>query len=629
MPRLPDFVPRVGQQNPQTPGYSAPRVAPVQDATGGQMADLGQALVQGGSAALRISDYIDDVAATTAYNTFDAELSKLESGYGQMQGKTAMDAYKGTLDSATALRRKFEESLDSERQRQLFASRAGVRFADGEIRLGAHGARQTQVAKIETLEAGSSGAFTNYEKTMAFARTLPDEDARADQEAVAMSYLQAGMKQKLEASVLRGEPPEMQEAIRVGTLDKVHDSMLDTLVSQDPQGAADYLRRFQGEMSTGTVAKRTKELEHAGVQQRSMAFAFDAMGQAAKRGGTLAEQESYASQIASLSYKGGKLDAASYAAASDRIRKEFGVQRDLQAKLSNDAVIAAEKFFLDPANKDKTLTDLDPKVTRVLEESGQLDVVQRLAARQKGYDPEMWDRVQQMTDEQHRAIGDEEFGAMALRLSPPQRELAKKLRIAAVGSPEARAKAAAGVTEAQEMRSVGRRILKDQLAEVSTDKDATNALLDDFVVDISQQWNSYVRVKNINPEDRAEFTTFLRKEEARRVTTRDGAQKSPYQLERTARLDLEANPVVLFQGKPTRVSDLPIQVTVFTPDGSTETASRDQIAARFTKLNQREPTQQELAETIAAYMRSSTQTPPRVQLPPRAIPYAPTVDIKR
>jgi len=629
MPRLPDFVPRVGQQNPQTPGYSAPRVAPVQDATGGQMADLGQALVQGGSAALRISDYIDDVAATTAYNTFDAELSKLESGYGQMQGKTAMDAYKGTLDSATALRRKFEESLDSERQRQLFSSRAGVRFADGEIRLGAHGARQTQVAKIGTLEAGSSGAFANREKTLVFARTLPDEDAKAEQEVIANSYLQAGLKQKLEASVLRGEPPEMQEAIRVGTLDKVHDSMLDTLVSQDPQGAADYLRRFQGEMSTGTVAKRTKELEHAGVQQRSMAFAFDAMGQSAKRGGTLAEQESYASQLASQSYKDGKLDAASYAAASDRIRKEFAVQRDLQSKLSNDAVIAAEKFFLDPANKDKTLTDLDPKVTRVLEESGQLDVIQRLAARQKGYDPEMWDRVQQMTDEQHRAIGDEEFGAMALRLSPPQRELAKKLRIAAVGSPEARAKAAAGVTEAQEMRSVGRRILKDQLAEVSTDKDATNALLDDFVVDISQQWNSYVRVKNINPEDRAEFTTFLRKEEARRVTTRDGAQKSPYQLERTARLDLEANPVVLFQGKPTRVSDLPIQVTVFTPDGSTETASRDQIAARFTKLNQREPTQQELAETIAAYMRSSTQTPPRVQLPPRAIPYAPTVDIKR
>lgn len=260
MPRLPDFVPRVGQQNPQTPGYSAPRVAPVQDATGGQMADLGQALVQGGSAALRISDYIDDVAATTAYNTFDAELSKLESGYGQMQGKTAMDAYKGTLDSATALRRKFEESLDSERQRQLFASRAGVRFADGEIRLGAHGARQTQVAKIGALEAGSSGAFTNYEKTMAFARSVPDENARADQEAVAMSYLQAGLKQKLEASVLRGEPPEMQEAIRVGTLDKVHGGMLDVLLRDYPKGAASYLQRFQGEMSEGTRSVASQRL---------------------------------------------------------------------------------------------------------------------------------------------------------------------------------------------------------------------------------------------------------------------------------------------------------------------------------------------------------------------------------
>lgn len=260
MPRLPDFVPRVGQQNPQSPGYSAPRVVPVQDATGGQMADLGQALVQSGSAALRVADYIDDVAATTAYNTFDAELSKLESGYGQMQGKAAMDAYKGTLDSATALRRKFEESLDSERQRQLFASRAGVRFADGEIRLGAHGARQTQVAKVGALEAGSSGAFTNYEKAMVFARSVPNEDARADQEAVAMSYLQAGMKQKLEASVLRGEPPEMQEAIRVGTLDKVHGGMLDVLLRDDPKGAASYLQRFQGEMSEGTRSVASQRL---------------------------------------------------------------------------------------------------------------------------------------------------------------------------------------------------------------------------------------------------------------------------------------------------------------------------------------------------------------------------------
>lgn len=290
--RVPEFVPRVKPQAPQSPGLAAPGVAPVRDATGPQMAALGEGLQAAGVAADRLGDWIDETQAQSVYNLFDEELSKIESSYGQLQGKDAMDAYQKTVESVGAARKKFEGSLQNERQRAMFASRAQVRQGDGEVRLSAWGAKQTKTAKIGSLEAASAGSFRNYQNTLAFARGIPNEDARAEQEATARSWLDTGLRQREEAMRLLGSTDEQVAEMRMSTTSEVHAGVLESLES-DPVAMRDYLTRHQGEMNlhAQNVAKdRLARAERLAATEKRDAAAWAFASRLSESGSSPTEQ---------------------------------------------------------------------------------------------------------------------------------------------------------------------------------------------------------------------------------------------------------------------------------------------------------------------------------------------------
>lgn len=250
MPRIPEFVPRVRPETPQSPGLAAPGVAPVRDATGQQMAALGEGLQAAGVAADRLGDWIDETQAQSVYNLFDEELSKIESSYGQLQGKDAMDAYQKTMESVGAARKKFEGSLQNERQRMMFASRAQVRQGDGEVRLGAWGAKQTKAAKVGSLEAGSAGSFRNYQNTLVDARESVDPASRRVLEEKAKSWLDTGLRQREEAMRLLGSTDEQVAEMRATSLNDAHGAVLTGLLkSDDTKGAQSYFAANEKEIT--------------------------------------------------------------------------------------------------------------------------------------------------------------------------------------------------------------------------------------------------------------------------------------------------------------------------------------------------------------------------------------------
>lgn len=268
MPRIPEFVPRVRPEVPQSPGYSAPGVAPVRDATGQQLAALGEGLQAAGVAADRIGDWIDEVQAQDTFNLFNEELAKIETTYGSLQGKEAMDAYSKTADTVAQTRKKFESSLQNERQRALFASRAGVQQADTSLRINTWGAKQTKVAKHGTLEAAAEGSFREYQRQLDAARAVPDGDNPAAAQALrkdlqdrADATFQAGIKHKEQAARLLGATDEQIAEMKFVEGNKVHTGVLDSLFKANRTSEAkQYLAQHEKELTPEVVNDARQQL---------------------------------------------------------------------------------------------------------------------------------------------------------------------------------------------------------------------------------------------------------------------------------------------------------------------------------------------------------------------------------
>lgn len=323
MPRI--QLPSVQQQTAQATQFSAPNVAPVQDATAQQVQGAGRALQQHGQAVSGIAADLQDEYDAALVNKADLAANEVFNqdvgSYLDLVGEPATgEAKKKAMDSVAKRIRAIEQGLGNDVQKELFQRATARRMQEWGARADRHERDQTRnfAFGMHTAKAQTEGmdavvtvgtdAFLGHKEQM-----LHHVDSAAD---------------------LQGLPEESRKLLRLGATTQMHSTVIDNMVKGGHATAAsEYLAGAKGEIMPEQLAKLQGLVKNAQVDNAAQAIADDL----AARGGSLLENAEQVSER----FRRGEIDVSVRDRAIARLERDADRKRTETANAANEAVRGA------------------------------------------------------------------------------------------------------------------------------------------------------------------------------------------------------------------------------------------------------------------------------------------------
>lgn len=233
-------TPTIPYSTQQSGRLVAPTAAPMQDATGQQLQQVGQSLQSAGNAAARVGDALQDELDQGYLYKADAIASeKVRTTVGGFRQKAGEDAIKSFDGLHSQLRDELFNLRDSARspaQRRSMDRLLAQRFQDATDSMVAHRDKAIRDHAIGGAEAARLGAINDYHGAVGNPAKM--EEAK---------LLALSLSERL--SQLRGDGPEEAKQSRLQTTTRLHLGAASALLTAgDSAGAEAYLEQARDEV---------------------------------------------------------------------------------------------------------------------------------------------------------------------------------------------------------------------------------------------------------------------------------------------------------------------------------------------------------------------------------------------
>lgn len=358
------------------------RVVPFEDQRGKQIEALGQSVQQAGLVTQQIAQewqhQVDSAELKRADNLMADALRAATTDYQSKLGSDAIAGRDAAMKSLQDAREKVLKTLRTESQRDLFGPAADRRLIAAKDEMERHGLQQARVFQEGETQARAEGARVDAVRT---AGTPEFELHRG-----------LMLQQVDELARLRGLPSDsaLAQGMRLKATTDLHSAVIAGMADQEPQRAAAYLRKAQGEIEPGRAAQLGQVVQRAGVADESLRLTNRILAEAAGQDGAL--DMGLALGIADATFKGNRINADVYDATVDRLRRENLVRREQLASKVNEAQDAAESWL--QQNPDKGPQALPAGIYTMLERHGKLAEINAFADRgRRVTDPQALDEA--------------------------------------------------------------------------------------------------------------------------------------------------------------------------------------------------------------------------------------------
>lgn len=363
-------------------GLDSPRSVVFEDQRGRQVEALGRATQQAGMVTQQIAQewqhQVDSAELKRADNLMADAMRQATFDYSSKLGADAISARETTIKSLRDAREKVAKTLTNDAQRELFGPAADRRMIAAQEEIDRHGLQQARVFQESETLARAEGARVDAVRTVG----TPEFD------------LHRGLmlQQVDELARLRGLPPDSAQVaeMRLKATTDLHSAVIAGMADQEPQRAAAYLKKAQGEIEPGRAAQLGQVVQRAGDADTSLRLTNRILAEATGQDGTI--DMTLALGIADATFKGNRITANVYDATVDRLRRENAVRREQLAGKINEAQDAAEAWL--QQNPDKGPQALPAGIYTMLERHGKLAEINAFADRgRRATDPQALDEA--------------------------------------------------------------------------------------------------------------------------------------------------------------------------------------------------------------------------------------------
>ena len=242
-------VPTVDLRPADEVEVAAPNVIPRQDATGAQLQQLGQGLSRAGQGLLEVAveeqDFIDNAEAHNRLNALRTAVQSSVGDFSNLLGQAAVKEKDAALRRLAKTREDIEGSLGNSVQAQLFGPRADYLMSAALGDIEAHWQKQSRAYEDGELAASVKGGIDTAAR---YARQWQGPEF-----AVAKGLVERDAARRADVLQLPSDSAQRKQLV-ADAVQSLHGRALDTLLSQDPQGAREYFARFRGEFGGLTEA---------------------------------------------------------------------------------------------------------------------------------------------------------------------------------------------------------------------------------------------------------------------------------------------------------------------------------------------------------------------------------------
>lgn len=338
MPRIPETF-AVGLSAPGVVPMQAPGVQPVQDFAGRQASQLGHEALGLGMAQWSLEreqqEQIDTAQAKELDNQVAESFRGILTKYSTQLGKNAVDSHDAIAQELRDARRLVEGQAKTPGQQAMLRLTLDKRQMAAMGDIDTHYTKQQTVWNIGVSKARADGFGVDAVR----ASMARNDDLFAENKARMESELAVGLG--LEGMPIDSEPGQ---AVLLQRRTQLHAEAVAGIADQEPERAAEHLRRYEGEIDPGTLTKLRARVQDSGTKKKSLDTMFAIVGESAKAGGTLDEQRARAMSTAEWTYRGKKLTAEEYDQVVDRLNRHYTQQDRAQSAADVQVIVEAEKW---------------------------------------------------------------------------------------------------------------------------------------------------------------------------------------------------------------------------------------------------------------------------------------------
>ena len=331
--------------------FSAPTVAPIQDATAQTIQQFGQSLMSAGANASRIGADLQADLDQGFLMESDAIASEVTRGvvgkYRQLAGLPAIEQFEDMHEGLRTQLRNLGDTARSPEQRQRLERILAQRMQDASDSMAAHRDGEVRSRAIGGASAGVAAAVEDYRAALG----NPEDMQLARSLAI---------QRQQELSRLKGEDGDMARLAMLETTTKLHVGAINSLLAAGGASEARaYLEKHGGEIAQDAKAQASKVVKVAGVADKAQRLVDEMAGRGM----------SYADQIQSIDglFQNGTLNVEERDEAEQRATRADTMTRRAQAAEAADVLTAGEQFLA----SGKPLTD-DPQLYSRAEKAGVL-----------------------------------------------------------------------------------------------------------------------------------------------------------------------------------------------------------------------------------------------------------------
>jgi hypothetical protein len=274
-------VPTVSLRPVDLPNMQAPTVSPMQNAAPQQIGQMGQALEQGGKAAVTIGDYlqdrINDASAMKRLNNFRERLQQsatsVEGGWLNTQGENALKNYGAARKQIDDMYKEEMGFLENDIQKELFQRQANLYRGEWMSRLDQHTNREHKAFYTTELKRTAEGRFQDAANAL---RNPQDAPMQGNMQLSPEALLKAAEDSLTKYYSEQGFPAD-SETVKRGiqdAKDKAFQSAISGAVDDENiSRAQELLQQAQGQVSPNALSAQQKLVQKADDEKQSILYA--------------------------------------------------------------------------------------------------------------------------------------------------------------------------------------------------------------------------------------------------------------------------------------------------------------------------------------------------------------------
>lgn len=375
-------LPSVRREAGGLSGLDSAHLTPFEDQRPRQVDALGRALQGAGMATQQVAEewqhQVDSAELKRADNLMADAMRQATFDYQSKLGADAIAGRESALKALASAREKVGQTLTTDSQREMFSAAADRRMLAATDEITRHGLQQARVFQEGETLARAEGARVDAVRTVG----TPEFDMHRG----------LMLQQVDELATQRGLPPDSAQRaeMRLKATTDLHSAVVSSMADQEPQRAAAYLQKHQGEIEPGRASQLGQVVRRAGISEDSLQLTQRILKETVGPTGSIDME--LALGIADATQKAGRISADVYDATVDRLRREDRTRRDLQATKVNEAQDAAEAWL--QQNPDKGPQGLPAGLYATLEQHGKLAEINAFADRgRRVTDPQALDEA--------------------------------------------------------------------------------------------------------------------------------------------------------------------------------------------------------------------------------------------